>query len=64
MRCQNTNVVFLFLSNLQIYDFFAKKRNENLRRLFISSYESLKKVGKNYSWWNAAPFPKTQSQIV
>lgn len=29
MRCQNTNVVLLFLSNLQIYDFFAKKRNEN-----------------------------------
>ncbi len=44
MRCQNTNVVFLFLSNLQIYDFFAKKRNENLGRLFISSYESLKKA--------------------
>ena len=28
MRCKNTNVVFLFLSNLQIYDFFAKKRND------------------------------------
>lgn len=78
MRCQNTYIVFLFLSNLQIYDFFAKNRNDFFEMFLIPNDKLFSKIPfkkpflrnifpkrqkKLLERWLSPP-PKTQSHIV